>query len=148
MRMACMAGREQTGHWPSPPSHTLFAQSMQKKLWPHGTKACVTLASLHTRHLVVELNSESAGLVLLAGDGREGADTVGYDQMLDRAVDESKLGESPNPSSRSLELQMAPKSLPPPLLDELLEHEPELEKAPLLPVDEVIAGNVSAAGSM
>lgn len=145
--MAWMAGREQTGHWASLPSHTRLAHSMQKKLWPHGTRACVTLASVHTRHLVVELSSESAGLVLLAGEGREGADTVGYDQMLDNAVDVSKLGESPRPSSRSLELQIAPRSRPP-LLEELLEQEPELEKAPLLPVDDVMAGNVSVEGSM
>lgn len=102
---------------------------------------------MHTKHLVVELSNESAGLVLLAGDGLDGAVTVGYDQMLDRAVDVSKLGESPKPSSLSFELQIAPRSLPP-LLDELLEHDPELEKAPLLPVDEVIVGNVSVGCSM
>lgn len=141
-----MAGREQTGHWASVPSHTRLAHSMQKKLCPQGTRACVTFASLHTRHLA-ELSRESAGLVLFAGDGRDGCETGGYDQMLDNAVDVSKLGESPSPSSRSLELQIAPKSRPPEL-DELLELELELEKAPLLPVDEVMFGNVSVVGSM
>lgn len=85
--------------------------------------------------------------MLFAGDGRDGCETGGYDQMLDNAVDVSKLGESPSPSSRSLELQIAPKSRPPEL-DELLELELELEKAPLLPVDEVMFGNVSVVGSM
>lgn len=60
--------------------------------------------------------------------------------MLDKAVDVSKLGESPRPSSLSVEPQMVPKSLPP-ILEELLEQEPELEKAPLLPVEDVIVGN-------
>lgn len=87
--------------------------------------------------------------MLLAGDGLDGADTVdGYDQMLLNAVVLSKLGESPSPSSRSLELQMAPRSPRPPVLEELLEQEPELEKAPELPVEEVMAGNVSELGSM
>lgn len=103
---------------------------------------------MQTRHLVDELSKESTGLVLLAGEGLDGAVTVGYDQMFDKAVEESKLGESPRPSSLSLEVQIAPRSLPPPLLEELLEHEPELEKAPLLPVDDVIGGKVSVDGSM
>lgn len=75
--MVWIAGREHTGHWASFPSHTLLAQSMQKKLWPHGTRACVTLASLHTKHFVLEESRESAGLVLFVGLGLEGTATVG-----------------------------------------------------------------------
>lgn len=145
--MAWMAGMEHTGHWASLPSQTLFAQSMQKKLCPQGTKACVTLLSVQTRHFVLEESRESAGLVLLVGDGLVGAGTVGYDHILDSAVDVSKLGESPKPSSLSVEPQIVPKSLPP-VLEELLEQEPELENAPLLPVDEVMVGNGSVCGSI
>lgn len=137
-----MAGMEHTGHCASLPSHTRLAQSMQKKLWPHGTNAWVTLPSPHTKHLVVlmvELRRESAGLVLLGGDGRVGAATVGKVQMFDNPALLSKLGESPRPSSLSLEAQIAPRSARPPELDELLlEQEPALEKAPELPVEEVI----------
>lgn len=152
MRIACSAGSEQNGHCASLPSHTRLAHSMQKKLWPHGTSACVTLPSLQTKHFA-ELSSESAGLVLFAGDGRDGTDEaaaagLGYDQMLLSAVEESKLGESPSPSSRSFELQIAPRSPRPPELEDDDEHEPELEKAPVLPVDEVMLGNASACGSM
>lgn len=98
-------------------------------------------------------NKESAGLVLLVGDGLVGAGTDGYDQILDNAVDVSKLGESPSPSSRSVDPQIVPRSLPPPpplLVDELLleEHDPELENAPLLLVDEVMVGKESVEGSM
>lgn len=101
------------------------------------------MASPHTKHFA-ELSRESAGLVLFAGDGLEGA-TLGYDQMLDSAVVFSKLGESPKPSS--LELQMAPRSPLPPELEELLEHDPELENAPELPVEDVIVGKVSVGVS-
>ncbi|CAH2012902.1 unnamed protein product [Acanthoscelides obtectus] len=135
--MAWMAGRLQTGHWASLPSQTLLAQSTQKKLWPQGTSAWVTLASEHTRHLVAELSNESAGEVLLEGEGRVGAETEAALAGLAPPAD-AGVGESPSPSSLSLPLQMAPRSLP--LLLELLEHDPELEKAPLLPVDEVMAG--------
>lgn len=139
-----MAGDEQTGHCGSLVSHTRFAQSTQKKLWPQGRSACVTLASPQIKHFA-EPSSESAGLVELAGDGRDGA-TLGYDQILERAVVVfSKLGDSPSPSS--LELQMAPRSPRPPELDELLEHEPLLEKAPELPVDDVIVGKASVGVS-
>lgn len=68
--------------------------------------------------------------------------------MLEIAVVLSKLGDSPKPSSLSFELQMAPKSPRPPALDELLEQEPELEKAPVLPVDDVIVGKGSVVASM
>lgn len=91
------------------------------------------------------------GLTLADGDGLLVSDTVGNDQMLEVAVDVSKLGDSPKPSSRSSDVfQMdtrSPMRPGPLLLDELLEHDPELEKAPELPVDDVMAGKGSAAGS-
>lgn len=146
--MAWIVGKVHTGHAASELSQMRLAQSEQKKLCPHGTNACVTLASMQTMHFA-DPSNESTGLVLFAGDGREGADVVeGYVQMLDNAVVLSKLGESPIPSSRSLELQMAPKSPRPPVLDELLEQDPELEKAPELPVEDVMFGNASPEGSM
>lgn len=125
MRMAVLAGIEHTGHDGSPSTMSV-AHSIQKKLCPHGISACVTRASLHTKQ-----RSESVGLVLFAGDGRVAAlATLGYDQILDSAVLLSKLGESPAVSS--FELQIAPRSPRPPELDELLEHDPELENAPVL----------------
>lgn len=147
MRMAWMALIEQTGQEESLPSQTLFAQSMQKKLWPQGTKAWVTLPSEHTRHFE-EPNRESEGLALFGGEGLDVTEAVGYDQILEIAVELSKLGDSPRPSSLSFELQMAPRSPRPPAFEELLEQDPELEKAPVLPVDEVMVGNGSVAESM
>lgn len=149
--MAWETGIRHTGHCASEPSQSLVAHSMQKKLWPHGTRACVTLASLHSEHLM-DPRSESTGLTLFVGEGRDGV-TCGYAQMLESAVAVSKLGESPSPSSRSLELHMAPRSpRPPEEVEELLElQDPELEKDepeelenPLL-VDEVIVGKVSGS---
>lgn len=143
--MAVVAGIEQTGHCGSPSTMSI-AQSIQKKLCPQGIRACVTLASLHTKHLA-ELSRESVGLVLLAGDGREGTLALGYDQMLESIAELSKLGDSPEPSSLSFEFQIAPKSPRPPELEELLEQEPELEKALVLPVDDDMVGNESVLGS-
>lgn len=75
MRMAVVAGMEHTGHCGSPSTMSV-AHSMQKKLCPQGISACVTLASLHTKHLA-ELSRESVGLVLLAGEGLVGAVALG-----------------------------------------------------------------------
>lgn len=153
MRIACIAGIEQTGHCGSLDSQTRLAQSRQNKLWPQGTRAPVTSLSPQTTHSRLPLaRSESVGLTLAAGDGLEVSETVGNDQMLDVAVEVSKLGDSPSPSSLSRDVfQIETRSpiLPGPLeLEELLEHDPELEKAPELPVDEVIVGNVlSGVGS-
>lgn len=82
------------------------------------------------------------GLTLAAGDGLDVSETVGNDQILDVAVDVSKLGDSPKPSSLSMDVfQIDTRSpiLPGPLELELeLEQDPELENAPELPVDDVM----------
>lgn len=152
IRIACTTGKLQAGHTGSEPSQTRFAQSIQYKLCPHGTKAPVTSLSPHTKHsLFAEPNNESVGDTLVAGEGLEVSVTPGNDQMLDVVVELSKLGDSPIPSSRSV-FQIDTKSLIllpwcPELL-ELLEHEPELEKAPVLPVDEpIVDPNVSGVDS-
>lgn len=151
--MAWTAGMEHTGHCGSLVSQTRLAHSRQNRLCPQGTSAPVTSLSPQTTHSrLLEPSSESVGLTLAAGDGLEVRDTVGNDQMLDVAVDVSKLGDSPSPSSRSRDVfQMdtrSPMRPGPLLLDELLEHEPLLENAPELPVDDVIVGNaLSGVGS-
>lgn len=146
MRIACIAGVEHTGHCDSLDSHTRLAHSKQNILCPHGISTPVTSLSPHTTHSRLPLSRESVGLTLAAGDGLDAKDTVGNDQILEVVVDVSKLGDSPKPSSLSKDVfQMDPRSptVPGPLELELeLEQDPELEKAPELPVDEVMLGNI------
>ena len=135
---------------------------------PHGTKAASTSFSPHTRQSrrpagpvpplplptsppkLPRLVKESVGETEAAGDGRPaGADGLpeGNDQMLEGAVAVSKGGDSPSPSSRSkLPFQIdskSPRLLPCPADPVELEEElqdPDEEKAPVLPVDDVMVG--------
>lgn len=65
--MAWMTGWWQTGHSGSDLSHTLFAHSRQKRLWPHGTRAATTsLSKQITQSRLAFLSaepSESVGLL-------------------------------------------------------------------------------------
>lgn len=169
IRIACATGSWQTGQsGVASASHTRLAQSKQKRLCPHGTRAASTSFSPHTRQSrrpplpappllpltsppkLPRLVSESVGETDAAGDGRvTGTDEPpdGKDQMLEGAVAVSNDGDSPSPSSRSrLPFQIdtkSPRRLPwPPEPDELEEElqDPDDEKAPVLPVDDVMVG--------
>lgn len=48
--MACVAGAWQAGHWGSTRPQMRMAHSMQKRLWPQGTRAAITSLSKHTMH--------------------------------------------------------------------------------------------------
>jgi len=112
-------------------SHSPSPHSMQKRLWPQGTRAAVTSRSPQMTHSLLAPLRDSAGDVELGGEGRA---TVGKDQMLDDAVAVSKDGESPSPSSLSRDmLQMDPKS-PNPVAPELEELD-EAELHPELPAE-------------
>lgn len=50
MWMACVAGVWQAGHSGSGCPQMRMAHSMQKRLWPHGTRAAITSLSKHTMH--------------------------------------------------------------------------------------------------
>lgn len=108
MRTACRAVVLQTGQAEFPDCEILSPQSMQNMLWPQGTSTAVTSLSPQTMQSRLP-ETDSVGEVLWGGEGR---DVGGNDHMLEGAVAVSKEGESPIPSSRSIDvLQMDPKSL-------------------------------------
>lgn len=113
--MAWCAGAEQAGQGAPVPA-SRCAHSRQNRLWPHGTSAAATPRSAHTAQA-------RAGEA--AGDGRVGphAHTPAVPPPGD-----SNDGDSPSPSSRSVDDQMPSRS--PSRADEPPdEHEPAEEKA-------------------
>lgn len=127
----------QTGQVGSELVQSRVAQSMQKRLWPQGTRAALTSLSLQTwqSRLPTRL---SVGEAECGGDG-----LAENDQMLEEAVAVSKEGESPRPSSLSSEVpQIEPRS-PRPVVPEAEELE-EAELQPELPVS--ADGNMLSEG--
>lgn len=128
----------QTGQVGSALAQRRVAQSMQKRLWPQGTRAAFTSRSLHTwqSRLPTRL---SVGEAECGGDGR-----AENDQMLEEAVAVSKEGDSPIPSSLSRDVpQMEPRS-PSPVPPEAEELE-DAELQPELPL-RVDDGNMLSEG--
>lgn len=112
-------------------SHSRSPHSMQKRLWPQGTRAAVTSLSPQTTQSLFPPLRDSAGEAELGGEGRV---TVGKDQILEEAVAVSKEGESPRPSSLSRDmLQIDPRS-PRPVPPEFEELD-DAELHPELPAE-------------
>lgn len=81
--MACVAGDKHTGQAASGPWQICVAQSKQKRLWPHGTKAAITWLSIHWMHISCPLPTDPS-------PGRQKEDSGGEDEDVVLSPEEEK----------------------------------------------------------